>query len=260
VLFHMMTGRAPFELEGAGELIVAHLQDAPPAASSHVPAVPASLDALIACCLAKVPEDRYASMGELIVAIEAVLAEIGVPSAGDASVVEPLPSPPPPRMSSRGKRTVPAKRAAVSGEAVPTTLGTASGQAAVIEVPLARSPVRGTIAIVVIAGAITALIATRLLAGSDEVVDDTAIAAPATLGPAVPIVEATVLPQEPVADAISSVGARVETAVIADTPEPVRPRSTRPRPRPPQRRMTASPPASTHAQPHAPPEDLYDTR
>jgi hypothetical protein len=150
----------------------------------------------------------------------------------------------------RGKPTVPAKRAASPGAPLPTTLGTASGQAEGGEVPRARSPVRGTIAIVMIAAAVTAVISTRSLGGRDA-----AVVADA----AVPVVEVTVSPPEPepeaepepVADAISSVGALVEIAVVAKQPTPARQTSTRPRPRPTPRRVTP---------PTAPPEDLYDTR
>ena len=226
VLFHMLTGHPPFELEGAGELIVAHLQEAPPAPSSCVPGLPASVDALIARCLAKAPDDRFASTGELIDAIDASDA---------ASVVDqPRPArstPPPPRVLARAKRTVPAKRAASSGEPMPTTLGSANGQAEGSEGPPVRSSVRGTIAIVLIAGVVTALAATRFRGGSDEVIADPAIAAPVepaaqpapattvalTLDAAAPVVDAMVTEPEPepVADAISAVGAPVATAEVA---------------------------------------------
>jgi serine/threonine protein kinase len=51
VLFHMVAGRPPFECEGAGEFIVAHLQEDPPTPSSFIPALPELVDGLIIRCL-----------------------------------------------------------------------------------------------------------------------------------------------------------------------------------------------------------------
>src|SRR5215475_4253757 len=59
LLFHLITGRPPFVGDASGELIVAHLQEQPPAASQLVPGLPAEVDGLLQCCLAKAPEDRF---------------------------------------------------------------------------------------------------------------------------------------------------------------------------------------------------------
>ncbi len=76
VLFHILVGKPPFEGEGAGEFIVAHLQEPAPAPSSILEGLPDIIDGLVARCLAKDPEDRFQSMQELQVAIEQVLARI----------------------------------------------------------------------------------------------------------------------------------------------------------------------------------------
>jgi serine/threonine-protein kinase len=73
VLFALITGRPPFEHEGAGELIAMHLREPAPLASSLVAAVPADVDALIARCLVKDPDQRFPSAGELA----AALSEVG---------------------------------------------------------------------------------------------------------------------------------------------------------------------------------------
>ncbi|MGN6107202.1 MAG: protein kinase domain-containing protein [Kofleriaceae bacterium] len=76
VLFHMLTGQPPFTGEGAGDLVVAHLQHAPRAPSELVATIPAEVDELVQRCLAKSPADRFSSMVDLHAAIELVLAPL----------------------------------------------------------------------------------------------------------------------------------------------------------------------------------------
>ncbi|HEY5945263.1 MAG TPA: serine/threonine-protein kinase [Kofleriaceae bacterium] len=76
VLFHMITGRPPFDCESVGDYIAAHLKEAPATASVIAPELPPSIDALMTLCLAKEPENRFQSMTELQQAIEQVLAHL----------------------------------------------------------------------------------------------------------------------------------------------------------------------------------------
>ncbi|HET9620202.1 MAG TPA: protein kinase, partial [Kofleriaceae bacterium] len=76
VTFHLMAGRPPFDGEGMGDLIAAHITEAPPALSSLVPGVPPSVDALLLRCMAKDPAQRYQTMTELAAAITAVLHQL----------------------------------------------------------------------------------------------------------------------------------------------------------------------------------------
>jgi len=76
VLFHMVAGRPPFECEGAGEFIVAHLQEDPPSPSVFVDDLPELVDGLILRCLEKSADDRFQTMTELQHALEYVLARI----------------------------------------------------------------------------------------------------------------------------------------------------------------------------------------
>ena len=73
VLFALVTGRPPFEGEGAGDIIVQQLTVPAPLASSRSALVPRAVDELIARCLAKPPAERYGSGAELAAAISAVL-------------------------------------------------------------------------------------------------------------------------------------------------------------------------------------------
>jgi serine/threonine protein kinase len=69
VMFTMLTGRPPFDGEGSGELIAAHLREPPPLASSRVPELPGVVDQILQQCLRKSPADRFPSMTELVQAI-----------------------------------------------------------------------------------------------------------------------------------------------------------------------------------------------
>jgi len=71
VLFHLLTGRPPFMGLGAGDLIASHLMVEPPVPSTLVAGIPRHVDALVARCLAKQPDQRYATMAELAEAIAA---------------------------------------------------------------------------------------------------------------------------------------------------------------------------------------------
>jgi predicted Ser/Thr protein kinase len=64
VLFATLTGAPPFRRDTAPQTIVAHLNDPPPRPSA-TPGVPAAFDAVIARALAKDPQDRYQSAGDL---------------------------------------------------------------------------------------------------------------------------------------------------------------------------------------------------
>jgi len=81
VLFHLLTGRPPFDLPGLGAIISAHLREAPPLPSSLVPHLPPGLDELVIRCLAKPPGDRFATMLELQQACDVILARITVGGA-----------------------------------------------------------------------------------------------------------------------------------------------------------------------------------
>ena len=76
VLFHLLTGRPPFDVDGVGATIAAHLTVPAPRPSEIARHVPAAIDPLVARCLAKRPEDRFSSMVELQAACDAVLEQL----------------------------------------------------------------------------------------------------------------------------------------------------------------------------------------
>ncbi len=117
VLFHLVAGRPPFDHSGVGEIIAAHLREPAPAPSQVLPGVPASVDAVVARCLAKSPDERYPSMIELARALEAVQARLSAGLTGD--------------------RAAPDARTRIAADlaAVPTTLG---GATAALAAPPSR--------------------------------------------------------------------------------------------------------------------------
>ena len=84
VLFELATRQPPFVRRGPAQVIVAHLHEAAPRASSLEPSVPPELDALIAEMLAKDPDKRPRSMSD----VAARLAE--PPSAAPGRVATQL--------------------------------------------------------------------------------------------------------------------------------------------------------------------------
>ena len=74
VLYECLAGERPFERESELALVYAHLNDAPPLVTDLCPGLPEALDSVIATALAKEPDERYASCGELVAAARAALA------------------------------------------------------------------------------------------------------------------------------------------------------------------------------------------
>ncbi len=64
VLYECLTGRRPFGNVDSPQQLRAHLLTAPPSTAALNPAVPPSLDAVIARAMAKRPDQRYSSTGE----------------------------------------------------------------------------------------------------------------------------------------------------------------------------------------------------
>jgi serine/threonine-protein kinase len=83
VLFHLLTGRPPFEGEGPGDIISAHIREPISAPSAHAPEIAPGVDALVQRCLAKAPADRFQTMTELGAAMASLLPQVpgGAPSS-----------------------------------------------------------------------------------------------------------------------------------------------------------------------------------
>ena len=70
VFFHLLTGQPPFATTSTADVIASHLLEPPRRPGQLVPDVPPAIDALVLRCLAKVIDERVASMIELAHALE----------------------------------------------------------------------------------------------------------------------------------------------------------------------------------------------
>jgi ABC-type transport system substrate-binding protein len=73
VLFECLTGERPFDRESELSVLFAHLNDPPPRISARRPELPAAFDTVFETALAKSPEQRYSTCGELVRAARAAL-------------------------------------------------------------------------------------------------------------------------------------------------------------------------------------------
>src|SRR3954464_118941 len=74
VLFEMLTAQPPFRRENEYATMYAHISEPPPAPSTLAPGTPPALDGVLARALAKDPDVRYPSAGDLARAVHAALA------------------------------------------------------------------------------------------------------------------------------------------------------------------------------------------
>jgi DNA-binding CsgD family transcriptional regulator len=96
VLYQCLTGQVPFPRENELATMWAHLSDPPPAPSDVVPELPAAISAVVRRAMAKSPEERYASAGDLGRAALAAIASVdggGEAGVAAAAVEATVPSP-----------------------------------------------------------------------------------------------------------------------------------------------------------------------
>ena len=104
VLFQVLTGRLPFDAPTLPKAMHAHLVVGPPRVTDVDPGLPAGLDPVLARGLAKDPDRRYATAGELVAAASAAVA---APAAGPTRRAAP---PRPPARSSTDEAARPGTR------------------------------------------------------------------------------------------------------------------------------------------------------
>jgi serine/threonine protein kinase len=73
ILFECLAGERPFPRDSELSVVYAHLNEPPPRASDVRPELPAAFDSVIRKALAKNPDERYATCGELARAARAAL-------------------------------------------------------------------------------------------------------------------------------------------------------------------------------------------
>ena len=118
-LFRMLTGSSPFARSGGmAAVAAAHLTEAPPRPTDLAPALPAAMDAVIARAMAKNPNERFQTAGELAAAAARALDE-----TTDAVRATPAPSAGMPNWP--GERTPPPRPTYHAGPAMPGYAGPA---------------------------------------------------------------------------------------------------------------------------------------
>jgi serine/threonine-protein kinase len=92
-LFQMITGRCPFEHESQFALMMAHVRETPPRASSLRPDVPPELDSLLEAALAKDPAARPGSCVDFRARLAAALTAYAAPPGAAQGLPELLREP-----------------------------------------------------------------------------------------------------------------------------------------------------------------------
>jgi serine/threonine-protein kinase len=87
--YELLVGRPPFVHRQASAVLVAHVREEPPPATALNPALPRSVDRVLARALAKSPGDRPASASEVVAGLRAALAGWRPPEP-DADAAEPV--------------------------------------------------------------------------------------------------------------------------------------------------------------------------
>jgi len=113
VLFQALTGTVPYPRENEPAKLWAHIADPPPSVRDRAPELPAAFDQVVRRALAKEPDDRYLSAGDL----------------GRAALA-----------AARGQRVSRAERNAARSTASPTRVGAVAPGPAPPRAPTPRTP------------------------------------------------------------------------------------------------------------------------
>jgi serine/threonine protein kinase len=93
LLYECLTGSTPFPTRELSQLMGAHIMSPPPRPSVSRPIVGPAFDAVVTRGMAKHPEQRFASAGDLARAASAAATAVQVPTAVNPAPVRPAPPP-----------------------------------------------------------------------------------------------------------------------------------------------------------------------
>jgi serine/threonine protein kinase len=81
ILYEMATGRTPFKAETPIAVLVKHINDPLPPPSVVNPALPPAVEQVILKAMAKNPDDRFATAGEMVAALSAAVSDKSSPDS-----------------------------------------------------------------------------------------------------------------------------------------------------------------------------------
>ena len=95
-LYHMLAGAPPFSEGGIGERVYKHMSVDPVDVRTHNPGVSAGLWTVLRRMMAKHPDDRFQTPGDLIEALRSIPSDLDESSSESSTTMKaPRPSPPP---------------------------------------------------------------------------------------------------------------------------------------------------------------------
>ena len=101
VLYEMVTGQAPYQAETPMAVVLQHITAPLPLPSTVNPNVSDGVERVILKAMAKNPDDRYQTVGEMVAALDVAIRRASQvaqrPSVAPSSRQRPLPTPAPPR-------------------------------------------------------------------------------------------------------------------------------------------------------------------
>ena len=210
VLYECLTGAPPYSHGTEHAVLHAHLVDPPPSVSRLRPDLPQTFDGLIATAMAKVPDERFSSCGELANAARNAASGKGRRADGSAPARAPtvasVDAVPPPTPPAEDSGAFDAEPAPPEPAATPTPEQS---------VPAARSPLTPvkqlllTLLLVVLAAAASGVVVYFLVRGDDTSTPATVVQGPvvhslADLVPA-PVGENCTKAKAPLAGAVETV-------------------------------------------------------
>jgi hypothetical protein len=86
MLYQMLTGKVPYERDTEPAKMYAHMSEPPPSLREVAPHVPVAFDEVISRAMAKDPEDRYPSAGDLARAAKAAAVDRSLSESDERSV------------------------------------------------------------------------------------------------------------------------------------------------------------------------------
>jgi hypothetical protein len=125
VLYEMLTGRVPFEAETPMAVVIRHITDPLPLPRQMNPDIPESVERVILKALAKKPEDRFATTGEMAAALHQAVSQLPTVPAVEVAAPPPEPLPaveaevPPPEPPPAAEAVAPPPAIPAAPETIP---------------------------------------------------------------------------------------------------------------------------------------------